>query len=290
MLEYSLLLLYTLIGWGNGILQKEWQRKTEKIKYSSAVYLIAQTACSCLVFFVMAGFDLRADAVTLIYSFVYALIVILSLVSNFVAMSKMNLMLCSVFNNGSQTVVWLVGIVFFRDVFEFGGALSAGLILISVLLPLLKLKGNKTAKGGIAVGFFRTAVSASSIVLVKLYAAEPHKMSDSVMCFYTNLFILVLLLIYFVFMKDKSGLIDGFSNVGKKIVFAPICAVLSNLGTVLSMYVLRTLPLSTYSIVTYSLGFATVFINSKFIFREKRTAIDTVAFILSAIAVVITIF
>lgn len=290
MLEYSLLLLNTLIGWGNGILQKEWQRKTATIKYSSAVYLIAQTAFSCLVFFVMAGFDLRANAVTLIYSFVYALIVILSLVSNFVAMSKMNLMLCSVFGNGSQTVVWLVGVIFFREAFEFGGALSAGLILISILLPLLNLKGGKTAKSGLAVGFFRTAIAASSTVLMKLYAAEPHKMSDSVMCFYTNVFVLVLLLIYFAFMKDKGGLIDGFSNVGKKIVFAPICAVLSNLGTVLSMYVLRTLPLSTYSIITYSLGFATVFINSKFIFREKRTAIDTIAFILSATAVVITIF
>lgn len=290
MLEYFLLILNTVIGWGNGILQKEWQRKTDKIKYSSAVYLIAQTACSCLVFIVMAGFDLRVNAVTLIYSFVYALIVMLSLVSNFVAMSKMNLMLCSVFGNGSQTVVWLVGIIFFRDAFEFGGALSAGLILISVLLPILKLKGNKTAKGGIIVGFFRTAVSASSVILNKLYATEPHKMSDSVMCFYTNVFVLVILLVYFAFMKDKGGLIDGFSNVGKKIVFAPICAVLSNLGTVLSMYVLRTLPLSTYSIITYSFGFVTVFINSKFIFREKRTAIDTIAFLLSAVAVVITIF
>lgn len=290
MIEYLLLALNTLIGWGNGILQKEWQRKTVEIKYASTVYLIAQTACSCLVFFVMAGFDLRVDAVTLIYSFVYALIVILSLVSNFVAMSKMNLMLCSVFGNGSQTVVWLTGIVFFREAFEFGGALSAGLILISVLLPLLKLKGNRTAKSGIAVGFLKTAVAASSTVLMKLYAAEPHKMSDSVMCFYTNLFILVLLMIYFVFMKDKGGLIADFGRVGGKIVFAPLCAVASNLGTILSMYVLRTLPLSTYSIITYSLGFVTVFINSKFIFRENRTSIDIVAFLLSALAVVITVF
>lgn len=49
-------------------------------------------------------------------------------------------------------------------------------------------------------------------------------------------------------------------------------------------------PILNYSIITYSLGFATVFINSKFIFRESRTAIDVAAFILSAVAVVITIF
>lgn len=274
-------------------MQKLWQKKTIGAGNAPYIFLVVNGLSACLIFYAMSGFNLSINVTSLKYAAMYGAVVIFSLVLNMAAMLRMNLILCSVFSRGSSMAIWLIGILFFKDKLTFSGAVSAMLILISVLFPVFGIKNGKIKLSDCLIGGAITAVGTLSTLLLKFYASEPDKSANSVMFFYTNVFVIAFVAIAAVigygFLFEKKDLASDIKMTKGFVWIIPVSTLGSNLASVISVYVMKLMPLSLYSIVSYTVGCVVVFVNSKLVFREKCTVSDAVAFVLSAAAALITL-
>lgn len=293
MLAYGLVLLNSIIGGVSSATQKLWQKRTFAAGNAPYIYLVLNAISACVIFCVMAGFNLKINTVSLMYAAGYGAVVILSIVLNMMAMSRMNLILCSVFQRGSTVIVWLIGILFFHEELKVNGAVSALLILISILIPLSEIKTGKTKISDFFIGTAIAVVGTSSTILLKCYTFVPNRAANTVLFFYTNVFVIAfiafLALACFGFIFEKQNIISDIKMTKKHFWIVPLSTLCSNAASLISVYVIKIMPLSVYSIVSYAVGCVVVFVNSKIVFGEKFEKADLAAFVLSASAVLINL-
>ncbi len=293
MTAYLFVVLSSVMSGMSSATQKLWQKKTSDAGNAPYIFLVVNALSACLIFYAMSGFDLTINSTSLRYAALYGAVVIFSLVLNMAAMTRMNLILCSVFSRGSSMIIWLIGILFFKDELKFSGAVSAVLILISILIPVFGITNGKIRVSDCLIGGAITAVGTMSTLILKFYATEPAKSANSVMFFYTNVFVIVFVafaaVIGYGFLFERKNLASDLKRTGKFVWIIPLSTLGSNLASVISVYVMKVMPLSLYSIVSYTVGCVVVFVNSKVVFREKCTVSDAAAFVLSAAAALITL-
>ena len=289
MLSYILTAIVSLLNGTASLSQKAWQRKTSGLSNNTNLFLIIMSACSMLIFSAMSGFDLRVNAVTVFYALLYAADALISVSLTFIAISRMNLITYSVFTSCKTVLVWAFGILFLNERASPSSIVSAVLFTVSVLLPLVNVRGGKTKLSGYFIGLASTFVGAFGTLLLKFYAKSPQKSADSVLCFYTNAFILLALLLFTLFSTESRPKLKEFSGVKYVFLFIPLYTIASNVSSVIQLSILKIMPVSHFSVLIAALDCIAVFINSKVIFRESCKALDVCCLILSTAAVIISV-
>lgn len=276
---------------GSGIaIQKLWQKGTLGIKHAYEIYSLLMSICALAVFCIMAGFRLSANLITLVYSFAYGMAALLTTIFAFCAMKKMSIILYSVFSRGSTLFIWLFGVVVFREKINIQSIISAVLFGVSILMPLLGNKDEKKTGAvkyiiGIVVMLLGTAAS----IIVKLYSAGPDKMPEAVLCFYTNVFVLLFLAVKFILTPERREYVADVRRAGRKILLVPLGTTFGNLATLLSMYAIGIMPLSQYSVLSASMSSGVTFLISKVVYREDSSPSEIAAFLLSTAAVLVNV-
>lgn len=292
MLGYVLIFLQAAISGAGTAAQKLYTKKTQLVEHGSEIFLLIHVIGAIIYFGAMSGFNLAINKTSLIYSACYGIICLASLLVNMVAMSNMNLIMLSVFSRGNTMIVWLVGIVLFQEAFTVSGVISALLILMSILMPLFEQKSEKTGKFHIKnyiIGILIILLSTVSTLLLKFYSMEPKKMPDSIFCFYTNVFMAGFTLFRLIQSLKNGNFIGEMQQIKSNLLLTPLYTVCTTSATLISMYVLKIMPLSLNSVLSYAAGSIVVFVNSKWVFRERYTKHEIIAFVLSSMAVLITI-
>ena len=289
MLSYILTAIIALLNGTTSLSEKAWQRKTMGLSNNTGLFLIIMSACSMLIFSIMAGFDLRVNAVTIIYALLYAADALMSISLTFIAISRMNLITYSVFSSCKTVLVWVFGILFMKESADISSVISALLFTASVLLPLVYVRGGKTKLSGYFIGLASTFVGAFGILLLKFYAKSPQKSADSVLCFYTNLFMLLFMVLFMLLSPKNRPKLKDFSGVKYVFLLIPLCTVASNVASVLQLSIMKTMPVSHFSVLIAALNCIVVFINSKVIFRETCRMLEVCCLILSTAAVIISV-
>lgn len=289
MVLYMLTALSAVISGTGMLVQKFWQRRTMRIKNADSLYILMTAFLAIGVFYVMSGFSVAVNLYTLACSAVYGIIAILSNILTLSAMSNMNLLLCSVFQRGSTLLIWLWGILAMHDEIKAAQVISAALMTLSILTPLYGEKNCIISKRSLFLGAAIMANGASASIFLKYYTQNPQKMPDSTLCMYTNVLMFGYIIVRFAMSKNRKGLADSFKKT-KKIHWVILLGTIGNgAATILSMYVMKRMPISVYSIISSAVGFVIVFINSKVIFREECSSREVVSFLFSASAVLITL-
>lgn len=289
MLNYLLTAVAAALNGAVTLTEKAWQKKTAGIKCASLVFMTLMAACSVIIFYFMSWFDISVNFVTIIYSLLYAAAAILSVMLVLAAISRINLILLSVFSSSKTVIVWLIGILFMNETINAKSIISTTLFTVSMLLPLTDLKNNKTKTIGYLIGISLAAVEAATVILMKFYTVNPDKMSDSTMCFYTNVFIFAFLVLYLVFLPQKRPKREDFKGKSGVFLLIPLCTLASNFSSVLQLGILKTMPISHYSVLIAALNCIIVFVNSKIIIRESCRVVDLICLALSTAAVIITV-
>ncbi len=289
MLNFLLTFAETALIGVSVLFQKMWQLETQYIKNASYAFLAVMTFFSIIVFYFTSGFDVRINPTTLIYSLIYSAIAIISVILLFAAMSRINLILYSVLNNSQSLLVWIYGIIFMKEQLYAGSIISAVLFSISIIIPIFDIKKNKTNVLGYVIGIAVALNSSASSILLKYYAASPSKMSDSTLCFYTNVFMLALILIWFLISHNSRPSFKQLRTKKKAFMFIFFCTLCNNFSSILQLYILKTMPISLYSILIAALGCIVTFIISKLIFKEQCYRRDILSLILSTAATIIAI-
>ena len=287
MIFYVMAVLVAAINGTGSLTQKLWQKKTMMIPHAESVYILLMSSFATVAFFVMNRFSFVVNRYTLICSMGFAICAILANLLILLAMSQMSLLLCSVFQRGSTLLIWLWGVLVMHDSVQAVQVLAAVLMTASILVPLYGNQRHVITKKAVLNGVAMIVNSAASSIILKYYTQNQQKMSDSCLCLYTNLLMLGYILIRAVLSKNRKEQMIALSKTKRFQFYILLGTVGSNLATVLSMYVMRHIPISVYSIISSAAGFVIVFINSKVIFREECSGQELISFLFSAAAVLL---
>ena len=287
---------------------KLFNKKSNSFLPTGALYSALISFCSLPIFFILAGFDLRPDSDLLFYSLAYGVLAALSQVMIFVAISRVNLVVYSVFGKSASILVCICGFVFFGDEVKPSTVASVLLLAVAIILPLLQIRSTEGGKSGFASLAICLIMMVNGLLIslvVKGFSALPTTTTDrgSALYFYANLVTAAVLfaLLYFITRRRKSDtkVADGDLRVGimetarrvpwKFYLLIPLTANLANIPCVTNMWCLQNMELSVYTIVLNAAESLVYFAISRFIFKEKSTKVDIAALILSTAAGIVTI-
>ena len=298
--NYLLVILLGVLGNTSTAAQKKYGRLVNGRTPSTNWYLVIHSVISIFNFAIMSKWQLGGDKTAVLFGFVYGFICAGSLLTHFIAYKKMNLIMISVFTKGNVVVSWLIGVTVFSEEIKATSVISVLLILIGVLMPLFRLKKSDNRKMSAAaylLGLLMIFLGGCSTMLTQTYFKLPETTSQSVsvMCFYTNVFFALIMMGVFLTSSRKSGGGLGITGEIKAVkpvylLLVPICSVCQNLSSVTAAHVLKTMPLSIYTIFSTGASSIILYIFSRFVFKEKVDKYELIAWLIATAAGLITIF
>lgn len=299
-MSFILLVISSVFSNFSSFTQKKYSVSVGGDREKEYIYTIGVAFFASLIYLVIAKFRIFSNTTALLTGIFYGFVCAAYTVLAFIAFSKMNLLSYSIFRNSSFIITWLFGLVFLKENVSVSSVIAILLICITVILPVFnKTESNKkNTLSAYILGFLLMIFSATSSIIVKIFSSFPDSspQTNSIMLFYTNVFMGVFSVVFLIMtniQNSKGGSTRTMLQVLKPSyiwLLIPICNILQISSTLFTMHVQKTMPLSIYTILSTGIGGVTLFIISKVFFREKATRLDIIAWILSLIATVITIF
>lgn len=294
MINYIMLITSAFCGSFGTLFKKIWQNKTTGVDYAVYVYMIITTVFACISYYVMSGFDISVNAVTLRYSMLYAIISCASVLMTFTAMNNMNIILYSVFSKCSIAIVWLYGIFVMSDRISWPGVISAMLVIISVILPAFEKKRGKIRCKEYLIGTIVAFIASCSTIMIKIYGEEANRMGNAVLCFWTNVFFFIFMVLFtFISLRIRKEDIKSYGKDFKRVrqyfYLIAFDTLFGTISSLISLYVIQKIPISVYCILNAALTSVATFVVSKVILSEKCTRYEVISFCVSSISGVVAI-
>ena len=264
---YLVIFANTLVQGFSTIFRKNYVNDNINVKNSLNIYLLLSHPIAAVYFLLMAGGKVPLNIPSFWFSFVYAWICMASVLFTMLAYDKINLVYISVFSGAGAMIVpfvydLLVGIEF--SVYKY---IAVILRLAAVLIPLIF---NRSKNRGLIICVILFFVSGFAGIIPKLYGQWEGVVSDESFCFWTNIVIMPIVGVL-IFTQNRPGEIVGDI---KKIrpsgyIYILLATAISNIGTLLSIGIMRVVSPTVYSILTSSLGMVITALISVFIYKEE---------------------
>ncbi len=298
--NYFLIVLLCIMGQGSMGAQKKYGQLVFQRSQSIYLYSVGTSVLALLFFYIMSGGNLAQDRNALIFGLVYAGICSALIFIQFLAYARMNLIIWSVFGKGNVIISWLIGVLGFDEMIKWTDILAVTLIFVTVIAPLFvkqNAKGIKMKGSSYFIGILNILVSGGGTLLTQIYYKLPTTTSQTVsaMCFYTNVFLVFIMIGVFCFSARRvnggCGVIQEIKMV-KPIyfLFIPLYTICQNPSTLISAHVLKTMPLSTYTLFNVGAGSVCLYIASRFLFKEKPQKLELSMWIIATLAGLLTMF
>lgn len=202
--------------------------------------------------------------------------------------SHISIMLTSVVANAGGVVIpILFGFCFNNKKASVLLILAAIIILIAAVIPFIK-KGS-FAGGGRFLWFLALyfVFMGTLSILSKIYAQSGDTASVFTYLFITNVFTAIISAVVTAVMYYRKKNTGDFVWITRHdFLDSALRAMLAVLTTALSIMILKTMPISVYSVLASGISFATKGVVSGFIFREPMSRTSKVAFVLALISVI----
>jgi drug/metabolite transporter (DMT)-like permease len=293
---------------------KVFVQKSNSFLPIGALYSALISLFSLPIFFVLSEFDISLDKSLALYSIAYGVLAALSQVMIFVAISRVNLVVYSVFGKSATVLVCLCGFIFFGDKVTLPAVLSVVLITIAIVIPLLQIKSNEGKKSSFVSLMICVIMMINGLLItlvVKSFSELESTTSarSSAFFFYANVVtaIALFIVLYFVTRKKRDGGKSegslegpekydiGIMATARKVqwryyVLIPLTATIANIPCVTNVICMQNMDLAIYTIVLTAAESLVYFLISRLIFKEKSTKLDIIALILCTVAGIVTVF
>lgn len=279
------------IGFFNNMLNKKFQLGFKSDFEHFIGYNFFNALFAMIVFFISSKFKIEMNSITMIFSLIYACIVMINLVLSIKSLSCVSVSLCCIIVTAGQAILSsLFGILVLNEAISLRLLVSVGLMLASVFVPAVRLK-NDGKKNNIFVCIGLFLVSGAAVILNKIYTLAPNVCNTKSYFFMTNLIITVVCLCVLAIIVKKNpsnakNIIFPFS----KIQMANIASrtVLSNIASVISVILLANMNISVYSVISNSIGVLSGAVLSALVFKENMTRENKLAVICAVAAIIIS--
>ena len=308
-MEYYLLLIVGQVMLGLAhFSHKLFSRKSDSFIPTGTLYSALISLFSLPIFAILAGPALELDGDLAFYSIAYGVLASLSQVMIFVAFSRVNMVVYSVFSKSSSILVCLSGFLFFGDEVTLTSVLSILLLVAAVGLPLIEIKKNEGGKSSLASLIICVIMMLNGLfiqLVVKGYSELETTTFErsSALFFYANIITALVLFatLFFIARKKKtenetplSEYRIGVARVARKVplpyyILIPVTATIANIPCVTNVLCMQNMNLTAYIILLNAAESLVLFLISRLIFKEKSSKVDIIALALSTIAGVVTV-
>lgn len=309
-MEYYLLLIVGQVVLGLAhFSHKLFSRKSDSFIPTGTLYSALISLFSLPIFAILAGSALGLDGDLTFYSIAYGVLASLSQVMIFVAFSRVNMVVYSVFSKSSSILVCLSGFLFFGDEVKLTSVLSILLLVAAIVLPLIEIKKNEGGKSSLASLIICVIMMLNGLfiqLVVKGFSELKTTTFErsSALFFYANIITALVLFATLLFIARKkkdeneiplSEYRIGVARVARKVplpyyILIPVTATIANIPCVTNVLCMQNMNLTAYIILLNAAESLVLFLISRLIFKEKSSKVDIIALALSTIAGVVTVF
>lgn len=291
MLIYSLFSVNILISMLSSILNKRFQLGFQADTIHFVCYNFFNALLASVNFFVSTGFSLEMNMITFLYSVLFALIVFLSLVLSILSLFRVTIALCSITSTaGSIVLSALFGIVFLNEDFSLRLLFAIVFMLTAILIPYFKLwNSGKQSNIPICIALF--FISGASVIVQKLYTLTPDVCDANSFFLMTNLLLtgicgIILGIMLLIRPKTRNQILHAFSL--KQLGNISARTILSNLGSVITIILLKNMNVSVYTIISSAIGVISAAVLSAWYFREHMPRENWIAVLCSICAILVS--
>lgn len=269
---YLLFAVSVLLGFLNQTLGKYFQLGFKMDFRHFILYNLINASLATVYFFAGNKFLLHMNLTTLLFSVVYALLVMVSLIISIVALSKVSISLSQVSSTaGSVVLSAMFGIIVLKEAVSINLILSVMFMLLSVAIPYFSFRGSNKKGGGIisAVLFINAGLS---IIIQKIYTKTPGVCEANSFFLMTNIIIVLICAVILMYLRLKNGRNNvslGQMFTKKQLGIIASRTLLSNVSSVISIIIIANMNISVYTVMASSLTLVAAAANSKFVFKER---------------------
>ena len=249
---------------------------------SYPVFFATKGIVACIFFLFTSKLQLGLDSVSAIFSFLYALVVLLTVYSNMKTLQAIPVAYKSVILSFvSLFVTSSLGVILFNEALSFRIVLRIIIMFAASLLIFFERKSKEGFKKFPFLPLLGCIVaSIGNFLALRYYTKIPHTTSNSTFFFYTNLFTVLLSILYLLIKREK------FNFSFKKYFPAFGSTICSNANSLISLLLIACTPAVIYNPFCSALAILGAVVVS-FFYREKIGKLTFIAALLSIIAVVI---
>lgn len=254
-------------------------------------YNLVTSFIAIIFLFALAGFQIHINWPTILYAVVYAAVCASSMF-NILAMKWVGVSLSGICgSSGNIICTVLFGILFLSEPFNLSTLLSAGLMLVAIILPMRHFSKDTSQKSAFWLCIVLFLIGGSNAIVCKLFAISPHVTDSNSFFVLTNVVIFVICAISWLAIPKKyvesKNLLKIYSL--KEVGGMMGCTALSNLSSLISVAILAQMDISLYSVLNASLTVIIGIILSK-LFKEKLTKDNYIACGLAIAAAIIRVW
>ena len=292
MLVYSLILVTLALSATSQVLSKKFQLGVKNYISTMIGMNIVNAIFGIVYFFFLSKFNIEMNITTLVFSMLYALLVINSLTISVVALSKMSILMMSVVGMlGSVSGSVVIGRIFFGEEITVNAVLAVIALLSAVIIPYIGDATLKHGKNSVFVALWYFVSCAITGTFLKFYTENENTLHSNNLFFMTNVFCLIFCvifaIIYMCAVSDKDKRFS-FKSLGfKGIANIGVRTAISNITSIISVIIIASMPISAYSIITSALGLILNTFLAKVLFAEDLKMKNYIALVLAVFAVVI---
>lgn len=288
---YLLAIITACAGGSTTILKKNYVNNTKNIERSNDIYLLVNITVATLYFYFLSGGNVPLNLSTLIFSVVYALIGLFSVIVGLVSYNYAAVAYITVISGALGTIIPFLYELLFTDViFSTSKIISVFFRIMAISVILLLNKKEKVTKMGVLLCIVLGLISGAAGVTTRMYATFPGVESDGSFFFWTNVFTLPMIFISCFKKGTVKKLAEDFRKIKKlNYVYALGSMFINNAITFVSIDIIRNISGTVYGIISGSLQLIMATVISLFVYRERLSVKTLISVGLSIIAVVLSL-
>lgn len=287
-LYFSTITLFNAI---RTVLDKYFQKGYMGGIKSAAVYNLVNAIYGTICFWIMGGLRLDYNTKTLIFSVIYAASVVINHISVIYTMARVSVAVSAItYTAGTMLIPAIFGVLFLNEPISVKVILSLIIMLIAVIVPYLKNPEKKLSFGDIIICGIYFINCGILIIIAKLYAICDGVCSSTSFYCLTNIVIAVASFIAVIaycsithesFFKSMQifNLRSHINILSRN--------VLADIGAVITIIILTVMDVSLYTVIVSSLSLICSSLVSRFYFKERFTASNTISVLLAIVALIL---
>ena len=288
---YVLAIITAILSGFTPVLKKNYVTNTRSVKNSGDIYLLVNIVAATIYFYILAGGNVPLNLITLIFSVIFALIGILSVLFGLVAYNYAAVVYMTVITGALGTILpFLYELIFTDVVFTTNKIISVFMRVLAISIMLFFNKGERVSKKGILICILCGIISGASGITTRMYANFPGVESDGSFFFWTNVFTLPMVFINTFRKSDFQTVKNAFKSIKPYNYFYALGSMLiNNAITFISIEIIRHISGTAYSVIAGSVNILTAAFISAVIYKESVTLQTLLSVLLSIVAVVLSL-
>lgn len=282
---YLLILLRILITSSGNVMRKNYVRGTAGLRSSTDIYMLIAHLFASVFLFALAKGSVALDLPTFLFAAVYAAVCGVSAFASTQAYKTVNFLYVSIFSGAGGLLIPFVFELCTGVHFGMGKLLAVVLRVAAILIPLLFQKEKIRGIPLCAALFFTSGVGT---VVMGIFSASTVADQSSSMFFWTNVFILPVVLIQILRKYKLSDLLQDMKKVklGQYLyIMAP--TAINNVSSLLTVVILQLVSATISTVLSSCFSIVLTAILSAVMYKETLTTQARISMVLTILSAIV---